>query len=124
MSKSKTLAVLFLLLSVALAALAKDAPKNNMGVGQTRSITFVTPVKIGSASLPAGNYRVEHVMEGENHVMVFQSLNKKEATARVNCQMIDLQKKAGETSQEYESQNGEKVLKALTFRGDTYKHQF
>ncbi len=124
MNKNKPLAVLFLLLSVSLAALAKDVPKNNMGVGETRNITFVTPVKIGNASLPAGNYKVEHVMEGENHVMVFQSLNKKEATARVNCQMIQLQTKARETTQEYDSQNGEKVLKAITFRGDTYKHQF
>ncbi len=121
---TKTLAVLFVLLSVSLAALAKDAPKNNMGAGETRNITFVTPVKIAGASLPAGNYKVEHVMEGENHVMVFQSLSKKEATARVNCQMIQLQKKAGETTQEYDSLNGEKVLKALTFRGDTYRHQF
>lgn len=124
MNKTKTLALLFVLLSVGVAALAKDVPKNNMGAGETRNITFVTAVKIGGAALPAGNYRVEHVMEGENHVMVFQSLTKKEATARVNCQMIQLQKKAGETTQEYDSLNGEKVLKALTFRGDSYRHQF
>jgi hypothetical protein len=124
MNRNKLLGMLFLVLAVTLAAVAKDVPKSTMGVGETRNITFVSPVKIGNAALPAGTYRVEHVMEGENHVMVFQSLSNKQATARVNCQMIQLQKKAGESTQEYDSQNGEKVLKAITFRGDMYKHQF
>ena len=122
MNSSKAVAAILLLLA-SLAAVGANTPKN-MGVGQTRNITFVGPVKVGGAVLPAGNYRVEHVMEGENHVMVFENLGKKEAAARVNCQMIELQNKAAESSQEYETQDGAKVLKALTFRGDTYKHQF
>ena len=114
-------AVVFALL-VSVSLLASDAPKA-MGVGQTRNITFVNPAKVGDAVLPAGDYKVEHVMEGENHIMVFKTLNN-EAKARVNCKMIELQKKADQSTQEFVNEGGQRTLKGLTFKGDTYRHQF
>ncbi|SRR5689334_21098078 len=121
MSKGmKVLGLIFILL-VAVSALAADTAKMP-GVGKKYDVTFYSPVKVANILLPAGDYVVEHVMEGENHIMVFKTMNKKEAKARVNCKMVDLAKKAEQTFQEYTTVNGDRVLTSMTFRGDKFKH--
>lgn len=122
MKRSVIITAIALALLVSLSVFASDAPKA-MGVGQTRNVTLVNPANVGGTVLAAGDYRVEHVMEGENHIMVFKTLNN-EAKARVNCKMIELQKKADQSTQEFVNEGGQRTLKALTFKGDTYRHQF
>jgi hypothetical protein len=79
-------------------------------------------VKVGDVLLPAGDYIIEHVMEGTNHIMVFRASDNKDAKVRVNCKMVDLPKKSDITFQEYSTINGERVLTSMTFRGDKFKH--
>ncbi len=111
------------LLTISLMAFAADVKQ--MGVGKTQTITFIAPVKVGNATLTAGEYKVQHVMEGDNHVMVFKSAKDNKEQARVNCKMVELPKKADQSLQTYDTNaSGAKVLVALTFRGDNYKHQF
>lgn len=120
----KLTAVLTLLVfSVSLLAVAA---KNKYGVDDTRKITFSEPIKVGDVVLPKGEYKVQHTMEGENHIMVFTQLKADHpATSRVKCQLVSLEKKAGHTQVMYGHGQGEThFLQELTFAGDTAKHVF
>jgi hypothetical protein len=92
-------------------------------VDQPHNLTLASSVKVGDTTLPAGDYKVQHVMQGDTHVMVFTSSNKK-TTARVNCKMVELPKKAEDTSKTYAEENGQRVLKSVTFKGESYRHEF
>lgn len=124
MSKSLKVLALMLVVLAGVYALAADAPKD-YGVGQTKMIELVEGAKVGTVTLPAGIYKVTHLVEGANHVMVFKDTNKNnKEVARVNCTMVDLPKKADQNSQEFATKGGERVLSGLTFKGETFKHQF
>ncbi len=113
----KVLAILAVV-AIAISALAADVP----GVGRTYDLTVVNPVKVGSTTLQAGDYRVKHVMEGDKHIMVFK-LDGKEVV-RVNCTMQPVEKRAENTMQEVTTANGGRVLTAVTFAGEKVKHVF
>jgi len=61
-----------MLVVVALASIAMAGP-NSMGIKDVSKVTFVAPIRVGTTLLPAGDYVVRHTMEGEEHIMVFQS---------------------------------------------------
>ena len=110
------------LLMVSVAALAADTKA--LGVGKTRSITFIEDVKVGNTVLKAGDYQVRHEMDGNNHVLVFRSVDHGKAKARVNCTMVELPQKADQTLIMFDKgPSGEKVLSGITFRGESYRHQ-
>lgn len=114
-----------LLLCCGAFAFAADTNAKDMGVGKTQTINFITDVKVADKVLPAGEYRVQHVMEGDNHIMVFRSLANNSEQARVKCNMVELKTKAGQTSSEIlKNPNGDRVVTAITFAGTRYKHQF
>ena len=94
------------------------------GVGKTRNVTFNEPVKVQGQTLPAGEYVVEHVMEGQNHIMLFKLLPEKQQTFKFACHMVKMPSKATQTSNVYDISSGTRVLKALIFSGDVYEHQF
>lgn len=112
-----------LVMSVSLLAVAGQ---NKYGVADTRKVSFTEPIKVGDTLLPAGEYKVQHTMEGENHIMVFTQLKADHpATSRVKCQLVPLEKKAGHTQVMYGHGQGEThFLQELTFAGDTAKHVF
>ena len=125
MSKGTKLLGIALLASVALAGMAADTPSQTMG--KVRTVEFITAVKVGGVLLPAGEYKVLHTMEGDNHVMVFQQMNvgkKNQATAKIKCTLKTLDKAADQSLIGYKSENNEKVLNFLQFKGDTAVHQF
>lgn len=114
-------AVIFMLLfSVTLMA-AKENSK--LGIAETRIITFSTPTVIGGTLLPAGDYKVTHQMQGEDHIMTFTQIGGKRAEAKSKCTLVPLGAKA-QTSEQHTIQNAknERVLTEMTFRGDTAKH--
>jgi hypothetical protein len=124
MRATKLAAILALIvLSTSLVAVA--AP-NKYGVADTRKISFSEPIKVGDVVLPKGEYKVQHTMEGENHIMVFTPVAGREvATARVKCQLVPLQEKAPQSLVLYgHDQKDVHVLQELIFRGDTAKHVF
>ncbi len=116
---TRVLALMLVILAGAYA-LAADTP--NHGVGQTRTLALFEKAKVGNTVLPAGSYTVTHLMDGSNHVLVFK--NGKNEVARVNCTMVELPKKADRTQQEYKTNGEVRVLSAVTFGGDKFKHQF
>jgi hypothetical protein len=100
------------------------AGENKMSVRDVNQITFVAPVRVGTSVLPAGDYTVRHVMEGQDHVMVFQLVHGKDLV-KVKCTLVALPKKADKDEEVYTLASGnERVLQELTFRGDTAKHVF
>ena len=122
--QSSKIVVLALISVLALAVLATAG--NKFGVADLRSINFTGNVRIGDVLLPQGEYEVRHVMEGENHVMVFHKLGVgKPMEARVKCTLIPLPQKADQTQKSYEiNAANEQVLHEIVFRGDTAKHVF
>ena len=120
----KTAAVIAMfVLSISLLAAAE---RNKFGVSDTQKVTFNEPIRVGDVVLPKGEYKVQHTMEGENHIMVFTPVACREvATARVKCQLVPLQEKAPQSLVLYgHDQKDVHVLQELIFRGDTAKHVF
>ena len=94
------------------------------GVGKTQRATFDEPIKVQGKLIPAGQYTIEHVMEGQNHIMVFKQVSGARQEFRFNCNMVQLPSKAKQTLKVYDTASGSKVLKSMTFAGDTYEHVF
>jgi len=119
MKKIAAIAVIMLfILGVAFAA------DSTFGVGKTRNITFSSDVRVGDKVLPAGDYKILHLMEGTEHTLVFKSVNNNQEKVRVKCNMVKLDKKSDQTFTELKTVGNERVLTALVFRGDDFRHAF
>ena len=116
---------LCMLLVLTLAGLVA-AKANKFGVSDLRKLTLSAPTRVGDVLLPQGDYEVRHVMEGENHIMVFKKLGSKEAVeARAKCNLVPLKEKAGRDELAYGvNAAGERVLQRLQFKGDAAEHVF
>ena len=100
------------------------AGENGMGVRDVSRVTFVAPMRVGTAVLPAGDYVVRHTMAGQEHIMVFQRVHSKDEI-KVKCTLVPLKQKADQNQTIYELKaNNERVLQELVFRGDSAKHVF
>jgi len=98
---------------------------NNLAIHDTGKVVLAGPTRVGGNLLPAGEYVVRHTMEGQEHVMVFQSVNHKVQDVKAKCQLIQLGKKADQTRTVYQlNAANERVLQELVFAGDTAKHVF
>jgi hypothetical protein len=115
--------MLLLVACVFLLVLAVPAD-NPPVVAPVQKITFVSPMRVGGTLLPKGDYEVRHVMEGQDHIMVFHSVSsKKVAEVRVKCSLVPLPQKAERTETVYSINAAkEQVLQEMVFRGDTAKH--
>lgn len=115
-------AICILLLST-IVVLARE---NQFGVADVYKISFSEKVRIADTVLPSGDYEIRHVMEGENHIMVFHQVGvKKPFEVRVKCTLVPLPEKAADTQKIYElNAANERVLHELIFKGDRAKHVF
>ncbi len=121
MHSSKIMVLLVCVLGVVSLAMAGE----NLGIRATGKISFASPVRVAGTLLPAGEYVVRHTMEGQEHVMVFQSVNHKVQDLKAKCQLVQLSKKADQTRTVYQmNAANERVLQELVFAGDTAKHVF
>jgi hypothetical protein len=112
---------LVVLAFVSLAA----AGEKNLGIKNSYRVKFDSPVRLGATLLPAGDYSIRHSMEGEDHIMVFHAIRGKAADVSVKCQLVPLSQKAQLTTSAYTTNAAnERVLREMTFRGDTAKHVF
>lgn len=113
---------LFLCL-LALVSMATAA--ENLGIRDSYRITFVAPVRVGTDLLPAGDYKIRHTMEGQDHIMVFQSVVGKSPEVKVKCTLVPLTQKAPKDQTTYLlNAANERVLQEMVFRGDKAKHVF
>ncbi len=116
----RSLSIFVLLVSV----IAVASQKNTLGIREFSRVKFDAPTRIGSIVLPAGEYTIRHTMEGQDHVMAFQSTTGKDVF-KVKCTLVPLPQKATQDQSIYELKSGsERVLHELVFRGDTAKHVF
>jgi len=124
MHNLKSIALFFVVILCLTSGL--QAGTNKYGVADVRKVTLTAPTRVGDVLLPQGDYEVRHVMEAENHIMVFQQLGaSKPAQARVKCNLVALKEKADQTQVIYESNGAnERVLRTLRFRGDLAEHVF
>jgi len=113
------------LLTCALALVSLAMAADNLGIRDVSRVTFAAPMRVGTALLPAGDYMVHHVMEGQEHIMVFQPVRGKGPEVKVKCTLVPLGQKADQTQTIYTlNAANERVLQELVFRGDTAKHVF
>ncbi len=114
---------LIVVLSITGLLLAKT---NKYGVSDVRTLNLTGPTRVGDVLLPQGDYEVRHVMEAENHIMVFKQLGaSKPAEARVKCNLVPLKEKVHQTQVIYQTNAAnEKVLQGLRFSGDLSEHVF
>lgn len=103
-----------------------SAAENKFGVADSQKITFSEPIRVGNTLLPSGDYQVLHQMNGNEHIMLFKRLHSSHpAEARVQCQLVPLQKKAARTETQFAlNAANERVLHGLIFAGDSAQHVF
>lgn len=112
-----------LVCAVVMVAMASAGTKE-MGIREVYHLSFASPVHVGSALLPAGDYTIRHEMEGQDHYMVFQR-GKKASDIKVKCTLVQLNHKALRTETVFTlNASNERVLQEFTFAGDTSKHVF
>jgi hypothetical protein len=112
----KTALLLLTLLGLSVMLCAQQAA----GFKAKRTMNLTEQTKVGAQVLPAGEYKLTHVMEGSEHIMVFKQ-GKQEY--RVKCNMEPLNAKADQTQFWYApDSSGPRVLEAMVFQGDTVKH--
>lgn len=102
------------------------AGTNQFGVANTYKVNFTEKVIVANNELPSGDYAIQHVMEGDNHIMVFRQLGvRKPVEVRVKCTLVPLAEKAPDSQKIYEmNASNERVLHELIFKGDKAKHVF
>lgn len=120
--KTSALCIAMMLTVVSLLS----AGTNKYGVADLRKVTLSAPTRVGDVLLPQGEYEVRHVMEANNHVMVFKQLGARNAIeARVKCNLVPLKQKAGRDELVYVLNAAqERVLQTLRFNGDSAEHVF
>jgi len=113
-------------LSILCLSLLATAKQNKFGVADSRLVNLTAPTMVGDVLLPAGNYKVTHIMEAENHIMVFKEVNAKNpAEARVKCRLVPLAQKATRDEQTIVlNGSSQRVLHSLIFTGDSAQHVF
>lgn len=123
MKKSSLLLVTLLLLTSFLS-FAGSMPK----IADHQIITFNQPMVLGTTQLPAGTYKVDHQMQGEDHYMLFTQTDvpkNKAAEVKVKCNLVPLTDKAKRTERRYvQNAKNQNVLTEITFEGDFAKHVF
>jgi len=97
------------------------ADQGNFKLNRTMQVNLSEQALVGDQVMPAGQYRVTHVMQNSDHIMVFTKGTKE---FRVKCTMKPLEAKAGQTQMVYSNENGQKVLLYMVFAGDTFQHVF
>lgn len=110
-----------LVFSVVILALTTAMAAQTFGA---RQVKFDNPVRVQGQLLPAGEYKIEHVMEGQKHIMVFKQVSGDKQEFRLNCNIVQLPSKAKQSTSVYDTSSGTRVLKAMTFAGDNYEHVF
>lgn len=121
----KKLAVILCLFVLASSvAFAGAMPK----IANHQNITFNQPMVLGTTELPAGNYSVQHQMQGDEHYMIFRQSDvqkNKAIEVKVKCNLVPLTSKAKRTEKKYvQNAKNQNVLTEIVFQGDEAKHVF
>ena len=116
--------VVLAIISLFILGLTAFAADSNFGVGKTRELTVAENTKVGDVVVPAGDYKVQHLMENGDHIMVFKSVDRNKEVARVKCTMQKLDKKSEHTLTMIDTANNQRVMTGIIFAGDDFRHSF
>jgi len=123
MHQQKRMFVMVMVVIVVLGCAAVVAATDSMaGVKTKQDITLSQPTVVGGSLLPAGEYKINHEMQGTEHIMIFKQVGGK-AEVKAKCNLVPLNAKASTTEQRFnENAKNERVLVEMQFQGDTSKH--
>jgi hypothetical protein len=125
MFRMKLVAV-FIIAFVVLLPVFAAAEHNSLGISDVYQVSFSEKVRVADTLLPEGSYEIRHVMEGQDHIMVFRQVGpRKPLEVRAKCALVPLTEKAPDSQKIYElNAKNERVLRELIFKGDRAKHVF
>ncbi|HEX9002229.1 MAG TPA: hypothetical protein VGB07_20140 [Blastocatellia bacterium] len=104
-------------------------------VGKKGEVHFTSEVKAGDTVLKSGMYQVQHLTEGEDHVIVFKEMGMGagykmgntpvgKEVARLKCIVEPVEKKVSNTKITLRTNNkGEKELAEIQVAGEAFKHR-
>ena len=130
-SMIKSLMLVLLLGSLSLPLLAQKSEL--VPIGKQGRIGFDSDVRVGEAMLKQGEYFIQHVVEGADHVFVFKrairirsySVEPGKEIARVKCKVEPLGEKAPHSGLRYGANAaGEKTVEEIHIVGENVKHVF
>ena len=129
---TKSLTLVLLLGSLSLPLLAQKSEM--VPIGKQGSISFDSDVHVGEAMLKKGEYFIQHVVEGADHVFVFRRAVRPggyrtpepgKEVARVKCRVESLGEKAPHSGLRYGANAaGEKTVEEIHIKGEAVKHVF
>ena len=105
-----------------------------IGNGKKGEVHFATQVKAGDAILKPGMYQVQHVVEGNDHVIIFKETEMPAGykmgntpvgreVARIKCKVEPVAKKVGNTKITLRTNAaGEKEIAEVQVAGEAFKH--
>ena len=116
-------ALLALLLGVfSVPLLAQDKHQGMIHVGRKGEAKFTSVMRVGETVLKPGTYFFQHIVEGEDHVVIFKTASGEEAV-RLKCRLEPLGQKARRTALYTHVGGGsEKILDAVAVRGEVVRH--
>lgn len=128
---TKSLMLVLLLGGVSLPLLAQKSEM--VPIGKQGSISFDSDVRVGEAMLKKGEYFIQHVAEGADHVFVFKRAIRRSGydvapgkeVARVRCKVEPLVEIAQHDGLRYGTNAaGEKTVVEIYIKGENVKHVF
>ena len=123
MHQQKRMFMILMATLVVIGCTVMVSAKDQMdGVATKQTINLTMPTVVGGTLLPQGEYKINHEMQGTEHIMIFTKVGGK-AEAKTKCNLIPLNGKAKTTEFRYtENAQNERVLVEMQFQGDTSKH--
>ena len=130
-------AMLVMAITFSLPASAQDKKATpEFTIGNKGEIHFNVPVKAGSAVLEPGMYQVQHVVEGNDHVVTFREMQmpagyrhgntpvSKVVAVSLACNIEPADKVSNRKVTLRTNKAGEKEIAALQIAGENFKHLF
>ena len=108
--------------------------KGEVIIGKKGAVHFTAQVKAGGTVLKPGMYEVQHVMEGSEHVIVFNEVGMQagykmgntplgKEVARIKCKVEPVTKKVSNTQITLRTNAaGEKEIAEVQVAGEAFKH--
>lgn len=108
--------------------------KGEVIIGKKGEVHFTTQVKAGDAVLKPGMYQVQHVTEGDDHVIIFKEMSMPagyrhgntptgKEVARIKCKIEPTAKKVNNTQVTLRTNAaGEKEIAEVQVAGEAFKH--
>ncbi len=113
-------ALLFALILVGTLLSAENLP-----LGKPHDVTLRAPARVGEVTLASGTYRVTHLMDNGQHIMVFKAVRGDKKEYHISCKMRELPAVAARDEQHYQELSAkDRVLTSLVFAGDKVEHVF